>query len=181
MWFNHAKCDIYMGTGAGKKLLHEIGNAQKSVKISSPYLSPKMVEELIHSHKKGVEVSLITSDTLYGGNGRQERSLKPIILQHQHLDEKANVQRNRWKTLGRVLTLASISVFILLPRLFYTTKNLAYLYLLPIPIVLYWASRWVTRIVRKKRIYSYSYTSLFPFKVYIAPDANRINDMFIHG
>ncbi|MDT7827183.1 hypothetical protein RQM65_00720 [Pricia sp. S334] len=31
------------------------------------------------------------------------------------------------------------------------------------------------------RIYSYTYSSLFPFKVYIAPDAHRINDMFIHG
>ncbi|MEM6895632.1 MAG: phospholipase D-like domain-containing protein [Bacteroidota bacterium] len=181
MWFNQAKCDIYMGTGAGKKLLHEIRNAQKSVKISSHYLSPKLFRELMHLHKREVEVSLITSDTLDGGNGRQERSLRPLIVQHQHLDEKGNVQRNRWKTLGRVLILTTISVFILLPLLFYTTKNLAYLYMLPIPIVLYFAFRWVKRIVDKKRIYSYSYSSLFPFKVYIAPDANHINDMFIHG
>ena len=62
MWFNQAKCDIYMGTGAGNKLLKEIGNAQRSVKISSPYLSPKMVDELVWLHKKGIKVTLITSD-----------------------------------------------------------------------------------------------------------------------
>lgn len=27
MWYNQAKCDIYMGTGAGAKLLKEIGSA----------------------------------------------------------------------------------------------------------------------------------------------------------
>lgn len=181
MWFNQAKCDIYMGTGAGKKLLHEIGNAQLSVKISSPYLSPKMVQELIWLHKKGIKVSLITSDTLDGGNGRQERSLKPLIIQHRHLDEKANFQRNQWKNLGRVLTYSSLAILVLLPLLFYLTRNTLFLFALPIPIVLYWISRGVKRIVRRKRIYSYSYSSLFPFKVYIAPDRHHINDMFIHG
>lgn len=181
MWFNQAKCDIYMGTGAGKKLLHEIGNAQRSVKISSPYLSPKTVQKLIWLHKNGIKVSLITSDTLDGGNGRQERSLKPLIVQHRHLDEKANFQRNRWKTLRRVLLYSSIAILVLLPFLFYTTKNMAFLFALPASIVLYWVSRGVGRIVRRKRIYSYSYSSLFPFKVYIAPDARRINKMFIHG
>lgn len=181
MWFNQAKCDIYMGTGAGKKLLHEIGNAQRSVKISSPYLSPKTVRELIYLHNKGVRVSLITSDTLDGGNGRQKRSLKPLIVQHRHLDKKANFQRNQWKTLRRVLLYSSIVILLLLPLLFYATKNTAFLFALPIPIMLYWISKGIGRIVRRKRIYSYSYSSLFPFKVYIAPDAGRINNMFIHG
>lgn len=181
MFFNNAKCDIYMGTGAGKKLLHEISNAQLSVKISSPYLSPKMVEELIWLHKKGIKVSLITSDTLDGGNGRQERSLKPLIVQHRHLDEKANFRRNRWRTLERGLTYSSLALLMLLPFLFYATKNTVFLFELPAPIVLYWISRWVNRMALKKRIYSYSYAALFPFKVYIASDSRRINDMFIHG
>lgn len=180
MWFNQAKCDIYMGTGAGKKLLHEIGNAQRSVKISSPYLSPKLVQELVWLHKKGVKVSLITSDTL-DRNGRQERSLKPLIVQHRHLDEQANVQRNRWKTFRKVLLFSSLVILILLPLLFYSTRNTVFLFALPIPIVLYWISREVRRMVQRKRIYSYSYAALFPFRVFIAPDAYRINDMFIHG
>ena len=169
-----------MGTGGGKKLLHEIGNAQRSVKISSPYLSPKTVQKLIGLHNRGIEVSLITSDTL-DGNSLQERSLKPLIVQNRHLDEYANMVRNRWKKAGSTLTYSSLVTFILLPLLFYFTKNWAFLFLIPIPIILYCASRWVNGIVRKKKIYSYSYSSLFPFKVYVTPDSNHINDMFIHG
>ena len=111
MWFNQAKCDIYMGTGAGTKLLHEISNAQHSVKISSPYLSPKLVQELICLHQKGIKVSLITSDTLDGGNRRQEQSLKPLMVQQCHVDAGAQRLRQRlsfWKRVcryGAVLTL----------------------------------------------------------------------------
>ncbi len=181
MWFNQAKCDIYMGRGAGKKLLHEIGNAQRSVKISSPYLSPKLVEELIWLHKKGIKVTLITSDTLDGSNGRQERSLKPLIVQHQNLDERANAQMNRLKTMEKVLRYSSVVGLVVLILLLYATKNFAFLIALPVPLVLYWISRAIKRKVHSQQIYSYSYKSLFPFKVYIAPDARRINDMFIHG
>ena len=37
MFYNGANCDIYIGKGAGKKLLNDIRNAQKSIKIVSPY------------------------------------------------------------------------------------------------------------------------------------------------
>lgn len=181
MWCNQAKCDIYIGRGAGKKLLHEIRNAQRSIKISSPYLSPKLVEELIWSHKKGIKVSLITSDTLDGANSIQERSLKPLIVQRQELDVRANAQRSRLKTLEKVLWLASIVGWIILILLFYTTKNFAFLLVAPLPMILNCISIGIKRKVQKLRIYSYSYSSLFPFKVYIAPNSHRINDMFIHG
>ena len=86
-----------MGTGAGTKLLKEIGNAEHYVRISSPYLSPKLVDELIWLHKQGVQVSLITSDHLDGGNGRLQESIKPLIVQQRHMDEKANRTRNLLK------------------------------------------------------------------------------------
>ena len=124
---------------------------------------------------------LITSDTLDGGNGRQERSLKPLIVQHQNLDEKANTTRKHLKMLERVFWYSSIVGLVVLILLFYTTKNFVFFIALPVPLVLYWISRAIKRKVRSQQIYSYSYKSLFPFKVYIAPDARRINDMFIHG
>ena len=34
-FFNGANCDIYIGQGAGKKLLDDITNAKRSVKIVS--------------------------------------------------------------------------------------------------------------------------------------------------
>ena len=36
-FFNGANCDIYIGQGAGKKLLDDITNAKRSVKIVSPF------------------------------------------------------------------------------------------------------------------------------------------------
>jgi hypothetical protein len=39
MYFNNTNCDLYIGTGAGKKLLEEIARAESSVKIVSPFVS----------------------------------------------------------------------------------------------------------------------------------------------
>ncbi|MCR9228836.1 MAG: phospholipase D family protein [Flavobacteriaceae bacterium] len=180
MWFNQAKCDIYMGTGAGSKLLHEIANAQHSVKISSPYLSPKLVEELIWLHKKGVAVSLITSDMLDGADRRQERSLKPLVIQQRHENERA-LRFHRRLLLGKIICFyASILV---------SGFSIAGIFLFQyIPLVgfsfslsLWLVSRGLNIKYRELRVYSYTYSPLFPFKVYIAPDARRINEMFIHG
>lgn len=50
-----------MGAGAGSMLFKEIKYIQRSIKISSPYLLPKMVEELVRLDNQGIYVSLITS------------------------------------------------------------------------------------------------------------------------
>ena len=42
-------------------------------------------------------------------------------------------------------------------------------------------SRILQHSIRRKRIFNYHYTSLFPFKVFVTPDSNRFNTMFIHG
>ena len=97
MWFNQASCDIYMGSGAGTKLLKEIGNAQKSVKICSPYLSPKMIDKLVWLHQQGIEVALITSDTYDARNQKLEDSIRPLVVQHRHLDGKADGNRKAWR------------------------------------------------------------------------------------
>ncbi len=72
MFFNNAKCDVYIGTGAGKKLMDEIENAKRSVKIVSPFLSPFLVKRLIRLHSKGIEVQLITTDTIKDFYGYRE-------------------------------------------------------------------------------------------------------------
>ncbi|SDD74800.1 hypothetical protein SAMN05421636_101583 [Pricia antarctica] len=64
MFFNNAKCDVYIGTGTGKKLMDEIENAKRSVKIVSPFLSPFLVKRLIALHSNGIGVQLITTDTI---------------------------------------------------------------------------------------------------------------------
>ncbi len=181
MYFNQAKCDIYMGTGAGAKMLKEIGNAQNSIKISSPYLSPTLIMELIWLHKKKVKVSLITSDHLHGGNRKLEESIKPLIVQHQKLDERANRIRNRFINLEMILKWGSLLLLIGICGITFFNGNWSYLFSLILPIVLFLISRIFRRKIISAQIYTYEYRSLFPFKVFVTPDSNRINTRFIHG
>ncbi len=170
-----------MGTGAGTKLLKEIGNAQRSVKISSPYLSPKMVDELVWLHKKGIKVALITSDKFDGRNYRQEKSIEPLVVQNRHLDEEANRVRKRWLFTQKALMTESIALTILLVILFLTSYNSTYIFAFGMAFLLFLSYRYARRKAKSTKIYSYTYSPLFPFKVFVAPDSSRINDLFIHG
>lgn len=170
-----------MGTGAGAKLLKEIENAQTSVKISSPYLSPKMVEELVLLHNRGINVSLITSDKFDSRSYRQEKSIRPLVVQNQHLDERANRIRKKWLTIGKVLFITGVVLTLLLLILFIFTNNWTYIFIIGIAVFFILVSKLDKTKVKNTRIYSYTYNPLFPFKVFIAPDSYLINDMFIHG
>ena len=170
-----------MGTGAGTKLLQEIGNAQRSVKISSPYLSPKMVDELVWLHKKGLKVTLITSDKLDSRSYRQEKSIQPLVVQNRHLDEEANRNRKRWLFTQKALMAGRIALTILLIILLLTSYDLTYTLVLVISFMFFLSSKYARRKTKNTRIYSYTYSTLFPFKVFIAPDSYQINDIFIHG
>ena len=170
-----------MGTGAGTKLLKEIGNAQRSVKISSPYLSPKMVDELVWLHNKGIKVTLITSDKFDSRSYRQEKSIQPLVVQNRHLDEEANQLRKRWFLTQKILMAGSIALALLLLVLILTSYDSTYIYGLGFAFLLLLCSRYTRRKTELIKIYSYTYSSLFPFKVFVAPDSYQINDMFIHG
>lgn len=162
-------------------MLKEIGNAQNSVKISSPYLSPALIKELIWLHNKEVKVSLITSDHLEGGNRKLEESIKPLIVQHQKLDERANRIRNRFINLEKILKWGSVLLLIGIIGITFLTGNWPYLFSLILPIVLFLISRIFRRKKKSTLIFTYDYKSLFPFKVFVTPDSNRINSKFIHG
>ncbi len=71
MYFNRTVCDLYIGTGVGKKLMEDIGNANRSIKIVSPFLSPYLIRKLIDLHYQGINVQLITTDSIekFYGNG----------------------------------------------------------------------------------------------------------------
>lgn len=170
-----------MGTGAGTKLLKEIGNAQKSVKISSPYLSPKMVDELIWLHGQGIKISLITSDSIDGHNGRQGESIKPLVIQNRCLDQRARKSRNRLKIIRRFFLAIAVLVIGFLLYRFFSTNEWSYMFSMAFPLALFASSTYLGRKIRRRKIYAYSYSQLFPFRVFVTPDSNWINDTFIHG
>ena len=83
MFYNGAYCDIYIGKGAGKKLLSDIRNARKSVKIVSPYLSPFLITELINFKKRNLKVELITTDNIEDFYGNLEKNIHQLIKQNR--------------------------------------------------------------------------------------------------
>ena len=141
-----------------------------------------MVDELVWLHKKGIKVTLITSDKFDSRSYRQEKSIQPLVVQNRHLDEKADQVRKRWFLTQKILITGSIALAILI--LILTIASYNSIYMLGIGIaafLLFLCSRYARRKTKHIKIYSYTYSSLFPFKVFVAPDSYQINDMFIHG
>ncbi|WP_242015656.1 phospholipase D-like domain-containing protein [Robertkochia marina] len=79
MFTNRVECDIYVGKGAGNKLLNDLRHAEKSIKIVSPFISPKMLEVLKELHQKGVQISLISQRPESKETSRLHQLFYPIL------------------------------------------------------------------------------------------------------
>lgn len=182
---NSVNTDIYVGQGAGKKLLHEIRNANKSVKIISPFLSPVYVEQLIELKNRGIEVQLVTSDEIEDYKDVSKGSVLPkLILQERHTDEKRQVNRNKKIKLNKWLLTSWIVTTVILIASFIHLENIKLLYGLVIPFVLFIIYISLATSIRGTRIFTYSYKELFPFKVFLSPYKHRINTQtayYIHS
>lgn len=160
MFFNNAQCDIYIGTGAGKKLMEEISAARKSVKIVSPFLSAQLVEGLIQLHDRGIHVELMTTEEGHGTG-----SLQRLIQQQVHVDGKARAFRKRlrhllWIGYG-LLVLGALGLW-----WFFIQQDVNHVLVTLAILVACTAILFVLRyLIRTKKVYSYSYHSLFPVKV----------------
>src|SRR5690606_29404178 len=165
MFYNNTACDIYIGTGAGKKLLHDINNAKHSIQILSPFLSPFLIKKLILLHRKGITITLITTDEIEDFYGDRERNIHQLILQERQLDTQAEARSNRWKIFAKGLnwiSLLSALSCLAIGTLAWNAK----LFLLLMPIgILVLIGRWRRIKIRGQRIFHYSYRQLSPFKV----------------
>lgn len=181
MFYNGAKCDIYIGKGAGKKLLTDIRNAKKSVKIVSPYLSPFLIKELINFRKRDLEVELVTTDNIEDFYGNYERNIHKLINQNREIDNIAVEKREKWKDISKILTYIGFGLFTILIGIAYLLKDTKVAFgLIPIFIIFLVIKLYKNKI-KNTRIYSYWYSQLFPFKVYMSPDQNKLSDTFIHS
>lgn len=181
MFINKIDCDIYIGKGAGEKLLNDINNARKSVKVVSPYLSPFLIKELIKLRSRNLEVELITTDNIEDFYGNNDKNIHKLIIQNTEIDEVAVEKREKWDDISKIILYISIGLLITIIGLFYYLKDVKLGFgLIPIGILLLVYKLYKTKI-KNKRIYSYWYTQLFPFKVYMSPDRTNLSDTFIHG
>lgn len=181
MFFNNATCDIYIGTGAGKKLMEDIEYAKRSVKIVSPFLSPYLVKKLIDLHYKGIAVQLITTDTIEDFYGDRKRNIHELIHQEVHIDGEARYRRNKWKGIAQVLNWSVMILFLIMLALVYSLNDYRVFWLL-VPIVVFFImSRFYRSKVKQKRIYHYTYRKLFPFKVVQSESENGFYSTYIHS
>lgn len=181
MYFNQVICDIYIGTGAGKKLMEEIENAKRSVKIVSPFLSPFLVKKLIDLHYRGVEVQLITMDTIEDFYGGRQKNIHQLVIQDRSIDLEAKTLLLKWISIKRWLYFFLIVMILMLCIMAFITWNRMVLWG-GIPLILVWLliRHYISKI-RNAKIYQYTYRRLFPFKVFTTPVNNSYSHPFIHG
>lgn len=181
MFYNGAKCDIYIGKGAGKKLLNDIRNARQSVKIVSPYLSPFLISELINFRKRDLEVELITTDNLEDFYGNYERNIHKLIIQNKKTNKEAVEKREKWKDISKILTYIGIGILLILVGFAYYIRDLKVAFGLVPLLIIFLTVKLYKNKIKNKQIYSYWYSQLFPFKVYMSPDTTEESDTFIHS
>lgn len=181
MFYNGANCDIYIGKGAGKKLLNDIRNARKSIRIVSPYLSPFLISELINFRKRNLEVELITTDNIEDFYGSYEKNIHKLIIQNRKTNNEAVEKREKWKDISKILTYINFGLLAILIGIAYFFRDIKISFgLIPI-IILFLIIKLYMNKIKNQRIYSYWYSQLFPFKVYMSPDTTDLSDTFIHG
>ncbi|WP_426276551.1 phospholipase D-like domain-containing protein [Chryseobacterium sp. S-02] len=181
MFYNNAVCDIYIGKSAGAKLLQDIRNAKRNVKIVSPYLSPSLIKELIFLHNKGINISLITSDEIEDFYGN-DKNINKLIVQKRHTDKKAKQSRDSLISMSGILLFAIIALAVLLVPLIFLLKEWKFAYGFIFVVVLFLVRDFIMRQIKNMQIYHYTYQQLFPFKVFISPNnGNSFNKTFIHS
>ena len=118
------KNQIYIGREAGKEILNKIKNAKKSVKVVSPYLSPDYIKDLIRLHKKGVEITLITSDNICEENAYSDFKVSDLVTK----EKTYNFSAQEFKRKSFILSLWIFGItfiFLLIAFLFLTALIMA--------------------------------------------------------
>lgn len=97
---------IYLGKGAGSRAKKQMENAQHSIKVMSPYLSPDLVNLLIQKASQGVDVLLITSDdrsSRFDPTG-QGQVIKQLVTQYRFVNEAAKYDKQQKIRANQLLT-----------------------------------------------------------------------------
>lgn len=181
VFYNNAICDIYIGKSAGAKLMQDIRNAKRNVKIVSPYLSPFLIKELIDLHSRGINIRLITSDEIEDFYG-YDKNIHKLIIQHKHVDEKAKETRDSLVSLSGTLLFAMIGLGVVLIPLMYLLNNFKFAYGFILIALMFFVRDSVVKKIKRTKVYHYTYKQLFPFKVFVSPNSgNSFNKTFIHS
>lgn len=150
---------IYIGRNAGEEILQKLKGATREIKIVSPYLTASYIEELVALQKRGIKVTLITSDNLEQGDGNySDLTHTDIIKQKRIVHERLKERRDTgvmWSAISYVLVLPFIFFSIYLAILSAILSTVA--------LITFYTTK----------IYSYEYYSIFRLRVFNSYYGNR--------
>ena len=163
MYTKSRDAGIYLGRDAGRDLYNTILNANKSVKIVSPYLNPDYIKKLVNLKEKGVDVTLITSDYLEekteeGPYGPYSSHMN-FIKQDRKIDEDS--VRRRSTNIRFTFACLVISIALMILGVFNIILSIIGL----IGLLLIFFGIWACL---QTVIYSYSYYPIFRLRVFFS-------------
>ncbi len=158
--------DIYIGKGAGKVILEDMRRAKRSIRVMSPYLSASLVDILLDRFKSGIHIELVTSDEVEDHKHDDKNSYR-IIKQHKHVDEQLKNRKRALHWLGiALLTLSGFLAINRLPVLFSESANVSDFMGFGICAISALVGQLLWKHAGKINFWYYSYTSLFPVKIF---------------
>ena len=151
------KDEIVIGRDVGGEIMRKIKGAEKSIKIVSPYLSPSYLEELVKLRKRGIQITLITSDNLESNQTYSKFKHSDVIKRRKILNEdKKTDQKNLFNSLWFMV----ISIFLLI-----LTPIFSSLFYLSIILLLIGGGGMIYSFYAKPRE-AYEYYSIFKLRVF---------------
>jgi len=89
---------VYIGTNCGEEIEDQIQNACKSIKIMSPYVSEEKLDLLLKAQEKGVDVTLVTTNSFEDRNaGKYKNDLfRKFIKIYPYVDEDKQYFKKKW-------------------------------------------------------------------------------------
>lgn len=189
MYTSSNDSEIYIGQKAGKDLYNTLAKAKKSIKVISPYLTASLVSELVRLQKEGVDVMLITSDSIedYKPNQKKESILYEVVTQVRKTNKAQKAKKTMMQTTVMILQILAALFVIgtIVAFLFYKASSAQY-YIIggAGSVISFLGSQLIKSNIKGMRIYRYNYDTVFPIKVYYSPYNKEIehsNKFFIHS
>lgn len=193
----HENVEFFFGKGVGEKIYDAINNANHSVFVLTPYVSQGYVDFLLRKKQEGIQVSLVTTTEAQKTN--MHEIYKKIVLQHCVTDEKKlafKTKAKRWCRLfaagALVAGLAGLFWYSLHNNYHSYFKELKWFwhddtYFILIIMGVLFASYVCHKIFHRIKVFSYFYSTRFPFVVVPSIYSENIKsltpmlDSFVHA
>jgi phosphatidylserine/phosphatidylglycerophosphate/cardiolipin synthase-like enzyme len=174
---NNVVGDIYIGKGSGKMILEDMLAAKKSIRVMSPYLSAKLVDVLLDRFRTGVHIELVTSDEIEDHKQPEAKNCYQIIRQHRHVDEQLKSRKELfyWSGIG-VLLLFGFIALTKLAVLFSPAAGFSHYVQFAAFAGMALFGEYLWRQARRMSFWYYSYSSLFPIKIFYSYFSRKHSD-----